>query len=103
MLGLGLQLPRHQAIFQRFQGLPDLLYNQFGLPAAGYSVRLNNKDYAGSLYRPLAYDGANGHGSAGILPKQFGSEYWIDMDSKLIDLDAAAVARGLTPNSTYGD
>ena len=84
-------------------GVPDQFMQEFGVPEFGASTRLLNKDYGGSLYEVTAYDGSNTHGSAGILGFKFGNEYWIDLDSKLINLDAAALARGLTENSTYRD
>jgi len=84
-----------------FVGLLDLYPNA----AFAASVRLLRADYAGGLLRARANDGTTDQGEADILPYDDGVNYdrFVSLDSRLINLDATAVTRGLTTSDTLGD
>ena len=83
-----------------FVGLLDLYPNA----AAAYSLRLLRKNYSGGLTRVRAWDGVANQGEAEIMPRRIDAQnYVIDLNSKLEDLDATAISRGLTTNDTLAD
>ena len=89
----------------RFGGKPAFtgLLNQFPGAAFGASVRLLDNNYTGGLIRVRAWDGLADQGQADVMPYQIGSEKWVNMNSRLTNLDATAIGRGLTTSSTLAD
>lgn len=79
------------------------LFDQYGYPAFGASTRLLGANYSGGLVRVRAFDGSSDQGTADVMPYQIGSEYWVDLNSTLENLDATATGRGLTTSDTLGD
>jgi hypothetical protein len=79
------------------------LFDQYGYPAFGASMRLLGANYTGGLVRVRAFDGASDQGTADVMPYKIGSEYWVDLNSTLENLDATATGRGLTASDTLGD
>jgi len=96
-LGLGLQFRRNNV--GGFNGL----FDQFGYPAFGASMRLLGINYTGGLVRVRAFDGVSDQGTADVMPYLIGSEYWVDLNSTLENLDATATGRGLTTSDTLAD
>jgi len=84
---------------QPFEGL----FDQFGYPAFGASMRLLGGNYSGGLVEVRAFNGSADQGTADIMPYKIGDEYWVDLNSTLENLDATAIGRGLTTSDTLGD
>ena len=99
MLGLGLGLQKSTKL-GGFIGLLDLVPNA----AAAYSLRLLRKNYSGGLVRVRAWDGLANQGEADVMAYHVSStEYVLDLNSTLEDLDATAIGRGLTTSDTLAD
>lgn len=82
------------------------LFNEFGSPAFGASVRLLDNTYTDGLVRVRAYrvigSGGLDQGEADVLPDP-SSGYFISLNSPITNLDATATVRGLTDSDTLGD
>ena len=100
MLGLGLGITRGLRPLGGFVGLLDLYPNA----AAAYSLRLLRKDYSGGLVRARAWDGSANQGEADVMAYRVSAtEYVLDLNSTLENLDATAISRGLTTSDTLAD
>ena len=96
-LGLGLQFQRKGGT--EFNGL----FDQFNYPALGFSMRWLGRNYTGGLVRVRAFDATSDQGTADVMPYQIGGEYWVDLSSRIDNLDAIATGRGLTNSNTLAD
>lgn len=81
----------------------NFLFDQFGEPLFGTSVRLLSSTYTGPLVRARAYDPDVDKGQADIMPFKVGDNYVIDYNSPITNLDDNATARGLTENHVFAD
>ena len=100
MLGNGIGIPFQRKVGGGFVGLLD----EYSGAAFAASVRLLRADYTGGLLRARANDGSTDQGEADVLPyDDGGAERFVSLDSRLINLDATAVTRGLTTSDTLGD
>ena len=100
LIGNGIGIPFQRKVGGGFVGLLD----EYSGAAFAASVRLLRADYAGGLLRARANDGSTDQGEADVLPyDDGGSERFVSLDSRLINLDATAVTRGLTTSDTLGD
>jgi len=100
MLGFGLGLNKWRRVGGGFVGLLDLYPNA----AAAYSLRLLRKDYSGGLVRARAWDGSANQGEADVMAYRVSAtEYVLDLNSTLENLDATAISRGLTTSDTLAD
>lgn len=100
MLGFGLGLNKWRRVGGSFVGLLDL----FPGAAAAYSLRLLRKDYSGGLVRARAWDGSANQGEADVMAYRVSAtEYVLDLNSTLENLDATAISRGLTTSDTLAD
>lgn len=80
------------------------LFDQYGYPAFGASMRLLGINYTDGLVRVRAFDGSTDQGTADVMPYDDGSgEQFIDLNSTITNLDATAIGRGLTTSDTLGD
>lgn len=80
------------------------LFDQYGYPAFGASMRLLGTNYTGGLVRVRAFDASADQGTADVMPYDDGSgEQFIDLNSTITNLDATAIGRGLTTSDTLGD
>ena len=100
LIGNGIGIPFQRKVGGGFVGLLD----EVSGAAFAASVRLLRADYAGGLLRARANDGTTDQGEADVLPyDDGGAERFISLDSRLINLDATAIGRGLTTSDTLGD
>ena len=100
MLGFGLGLNKWRRVGGGFVGLLDLYPNAAFAP----SIRLLRKNYSGGLVRARAWDGLANQGEADVMAYRVSStEYLIDLNSTLENLDATAIGRGLTTSDTLAD
>lgn len=100
MLGFGLGLNKWRRVGGGYVGLLDLFPNA----AAAYSLRLLRKDYSGGLVRARAWDGSANQGEADVMAYRVSAtEYVLDLNSTLENLDATAISRGLTTSDTLAD
>ena len=100
MLGFGLGLNKWRRVGGGFVGLLDLYPNA----EAAHSLRLLRKDYSGGLIRARAWDGSANQGEADVMAYRVSAtEYVLDLNSTLENLDATAISRGLTTSDTLAD
>ena len=83
--------------------IPPQILNLFSGAGVACSLRLINNLYSGGLIRVRANDGTTNQGQADVLPHKIGSKYWVNLQSKLINLDVTATNRGLSTSSTLAD
>lgn len=99
-IGNAIGIPFQRVAGGGFSGL----FDQFGYPAFGASMRLLGTNYTGGLVRVRAFDGASDKGTADVMPYDDGSgEQFVSLSSTITNLDATATGRGLTDSDTLGD